>query len=496
LLIIAILAWVFASSSRRALAFSQAEVQFLFTAPITRRQLVHYKVLRAQLSSLFATLVVTLVGRPGLSRGWIVFGGTFLIMCTVNLYLTGAWLSRESLRQHGRAGLRRQAPLLMWLGAGLLVLVSLVVDSWPGLAAAASQGDLAAAIGRVGTSWPVRLVLWPFTTLIAPVLATGPAEFLRALPSALAVAALTYTWVIRADVAFEEASAAQAEQAARRPRDRAAPRAPRTTRVPFALAPQGRPEAAVIWKNLISLGRYGSLRTVVGVLAAVVGLGFVVAQRAGGVAAGLAHLSAIAAGITVFFGPQVTRNDLRQDLAQLAILKSWPVRGAALLRGEVLGPTVFLSVIALVLLVAAAPLSATLAARWQLGAWDRTSYTLAAILIASGLILTQVVIHNAMALVFPAWVQTMARRSRGVDALGQNLLMMAGLILALALAIVPAALAAGLAGATLRAVLGFIPILAIAAVAAVVMVFQNALVVEVLGGVLDKMDVSAIDPAE
>jgi predicted CDP-diglyceride synthetase/phosphatidate cytidylyltransferase len=90
----------------------------------------------------------------------------------------------------------------------------------------------------------------------------------------------------------------------------------------------------------------------------------------------------------------------------------------------------------------------------------------------------------------------MARRSRGVDALGQNLLMMAGLILALALAIVPAALAAGLAGATLRAVLGFIPILAIAAVAAVVMVFQNALVVEVLGGVLDKMDVSAIDPAE
>jgi hypothetical protein len=496
LLLLAILTWVLASASRPALAFSPSEIQFLFTAPVTRRALVHYKLLGAQLPAFITSIIVTLIARPGAGRGWIVFGGTLLVMITAKLYAAGTWLSRESLRRHGRAGVVRSAAPLALLGVALVVAVTASLRSWPELTTAASAADLAAAIRRLGASWPVRVALLPFTTLLGPVLAAGPAEAARALLPAAGVTLLTYVWAIRSDVAFEEASAAHAERAARQPRDRMAPRAPRSTRVPFELAAQGRPEAAVIWKNLISLGRYGSIRTVVSVLAAVVGVGFVVAQGAGGFAAGLARLAAFAAGVTVFFGPQITRNDLRQDLAQLAVLKSWPVRGAALLRGEVLGPTVFLSAIALVLLVAAAPLSAPLAARWHLGAWDRVSYTLAAFLIASGLILTQVVFHNAMALFFPAWVQMLGRRSRGVDALGQQLLMMAGLVVALALAVVPAGLAALFAGAVCRVTLGVVPVLIPAAVGAAVLVVQNAIVVESLGSVMDRTDVSALDPVE
>ena len=46
------------------------------------------------------------------------------------------------------------------------------------------------------------------------------------------------------------------------------------------------------------------------------------------------------AAIAVLLGPQMLRNDLRQDLARLPLLKTWPVSGAALIRGEVLAPTV------------------------------------------------------------------------------------------------------------------------------------------------------------
>ncbi len=497
LLILATLAWVFASSSRPALAFTQAEVQWLFTAPATRRQLVHYKVVRGLLPAVFTALVLTLVTRAGASpRGWIVFAGTLVALATMNLYLTGAWLGRENLRRHGRAGFVRSGLPLLFLGAALVVVAGAVAQAWPAISAVSGPAELGAIAARLGDTWPVRIALRPFTLVIHPIFAAGPGEAARALGPAVGVALLTYAWTIRSDVDFEEASAAEAERRARQPADRAVVRAPRTIRVPFALAPTGRPEAAVIWKNLISIGRYGSLRTVVAATVALVGMGFAVAQGAGGFAAGLARFAALAAGFAVFFGPQVVRNDLRLDLPHLAVLKSWPIRGAALLRGEVLGPTLFLSAIAAICLAPAVPLSAGLATRWGLGGWDRASYTIAAVLIASGLILTQVVIHNTMALIFPAWVQSTARRTRGVDMLGQQLLMMAALMLGMTIAVLPAALAGGFIALGLRAVVGFVPVVVVGAVAALVLAFQGLLIIEALGSQLDRMDVSATDPSE
>ncbi|HTL16628.1 MAG TPA: putative ABC exporter domain-containing protein, partial [Patescibacteria group bacterium] len=55
-----LLAWVL-PHERAALAFSEAEVAFLFPAPITRRGLVHFKLLRSQAAILFTTLVLMLV---------------------------------------------------------------------------------------------------------------------------------------------------------------------------------------------------------------------------------------------------------------------------------------------------------------------------------------------------------------------------------------------------------------------------------------------------
>ena len=53
----------FASTSALApIEFSRAEVQFFFQAPISRRQLLHYKLLRSQLALIFGTAFATIIG--------------------------------------------------------------------------------------------------------------------------------------------------------------------------------------------------------------------------------------------------------------------------------------------------------------------------------------------------------------------------------------------------------------------------------------------------
>ena len=69
LLIVVVLAWII-PHQRAALTFTEAEVAFLFPAPISRRGLIHFKLLRSQTAILFTALLLTLVtrraGRPRL----------------------------------------------------------------------------------------------------------------------------------------------------------------------------------------------------------------------------------------------------------------------------------------------------------------------------------------------------------------------------------------------------------------------------------------------
>ena len=56
-------------NERAALTFTEAEVAFLFPAPVSRRTLIHFKLLKSQLGILFATLIFSLLtnrfGRGG-----------------------------------------------------------------------------------------------------------------------------------------------------------------------------------------------------------------------------------------------------------------------------------------------------------------------------------------------------------------------------------------------------------------------------------------------
>jgi hypothetical protein len=203
--------------------------------------------------------------------------------------------------------------------------------------------------------------------------------------------------------------------------------------------------------------------------------------------------------MTVMVGPQIARNDLRQDLAHLATLKTWPVSSAALIRGELLAPAAILTAFAWTFILASMFLIPNIphtSAKFALLVVNRVSYGLAALLIAPALILVQLLVQNAMAILFPAWVVVGATRSRGVDVMGQRLVMQAGIWLTLLLAVVPAALVAGVVAAGVYWATGVLPVVLAAAVGAAVIFSECLLATEALGRALDRADVGCIEPTE
>jgi MFS family permease len=211
--------------------------------------------------------------------------------------------------------------------------------------------------------------------------------------------------------------------------------------------------------------------------------------------------------MTILFGPQMLRNDLRQDLANLALIKAWPIRGAAIVRGEVLAPTLVASLFTWLFILVGAVLAGRLPGRPGTAATimsngaafivpNLVSIAAAAAIIAPALILSQTVIQNALAVLFPAWVTVGASRARGIDAIGQRLLMLAGITLALIVTVIPGAVAAGAVVLIGSWLLGTRLIVLPAVMVALVVLAECWLATEVLGRVFDRTDVSSVDGVE
>jgi len=486
------LAWLWPGRRSPALAFSQADVQFLFTAPITRRRLVRYRLVRSQLASLAGSAIITLFMHPvRLAQAGMLWCGIVLIMAIVNLHLTG--ISLTAAASTGSA-VRR------WLPRAVVVMAIVAI----GVDLAARRPDAFAAGGSVMTDVTSLLagglsgmVLWPFAALARLPLADSPAAFAVALPWTLLILALNYVWVLRTDVPFEERSAELAEKVARvRTEGVQALRKPRTVATPFRLASDGRLEIALLWKNLISMGRFLSWATLLRFFVPIT-LFVTMTSRGGGRSATRADVFAtvalIVAVIATWVGPQIARADLRQDLTHLAVLKTWPLRGATLVRGEVLAPFVVLVSVAWMALAIAA--LASLGGSLGVQIEDRWSWLAAGLAIVPGLILLQLVVQNAAAVAFPSWV-AIGRGRGGVEVIGQRMLMMAGSILTLVVAVVPAALLGGTVFFAVRTLIGGMPIVLTAAVAGAVLLVEALVCTELIGAMLDRTDVTALDPAD
>jgi len=129
LMIIAAGAWLFPVDSG-LLDFSDAELQFLFPAPVSRRQLLIHRLLRSQLGMLFGAVIIGLASPSafGFSRLRIAIGA-WILLTTGKLYFTGVTLARARLGS-GSGRMRRVAwlPVVLTLGALAIVGAAIVLS--------------------------------------------------------------------------------------------------------------------------------------------------------------------------------------------------------------------------------------------------------------------------------------------------------------------------------------------------------------------------------
>lgn len=447
LLLLAALTWLL-PQKRASLVFTEAEIAFLFPAPVSRATLIRYKLGKAQLGILLTAGFVALLslrsGGPA-SAGRRAFG-MWALFTLMNLHALGAGFTQTILLGGDRVTGKRRAIYLLIALAAVAGAATWVALRAPVLQAAdlGSAQAMAHYAQRLAESPPGAALLAPFRAAARPVFAPDGRAFLWAAGPTLALLAAHYWWVVRMEVAFEESSIeASRRHAARVARMREgnpwATRPRRKARAPFPLAPRGPVAVAVLWKNLIGAGQAFSLRIWLPVCLWGLSMGYVFHRQANGSVwpSVVATSASVLAGASILVGPQLFRQDFRQDMGSIDLLKTYPVSGRQLALGQILAPLVILTSFQWLLLAIAAilfnngrGLSAGLAV-----------YGACFALVAPALNLIMLLLPNAAALLYPGWFNAAQTSGRGLEAMGQRLVLSVGLLAIFALTMIPAALA-------------------------------------------------------
>ena len=453
LLVIFTVMWV-VPAPRATLGFTEAEIAFLFPAPVTRRALVHFRLVSSQLRSLVGAALMMLF-----TNRWSFLGGNavthavgwWFIFSALNLHFHGAGFTLTRLVDLGVGPWRRRLLVAATVGAVIVAtfLQAPAGSRGPDLGTEPAFALLAQWVVDLTQTAPLAWLLWPFRAVLGPFLAPDVSAFLAALGPALLLIVLHYLWVVRSAVAFEEAAIDEAARKSERREGaetsgrRFGDRSPRSRPGPFALSGAGRPEFAFLWKNLLSTWPYFTGRILLLVATGIV-LGATWLQRSpAGLALrpGIATAAAAFALYTLIVGPQFARQDLRNDLGNVDLLKAYPLPGWQIILGELLAPT---AILAGLLWLAILTLALTLEPAGRNWAWLTPPIRVAASLglgaIVPALVSLQLLVPNAAVLLFPGWFQTTRSRGGGPEVVGQRMIFFFAQTLTMVLALIPALL--------------------------------------------------------
>jgi hypothetical protein len=433
------------------------------------------------------------------------------VLSIVNLHLLGSSFASTLLLDRGISNWRRRLLVLGVVGlvaAGVFLCLRQSLPAPPDLSGAQPDtkvfSALASYVGQVLAARPLPWLLAPFRLAVAPLFAADAKDFCLALGPVLGIIALQYVWVIRSNVAFEEASVELSRKfaervAAVRSGNWQARKPKKGKRPPFELRPAGWPAVAIFWKNLISAGQFFTGRAWFYLIWITVIAGVVMRSGArhsdGG--AFLAIMAVSLGLISVIYGPQILRHDFRQDLRVADVLKMYPMPGWQMVLGEILAPAAILAGAQWALLLVAFLLFPASATHAPVPAVLRIAVALSAALVLPCVDFIALLLPNAAALIFPAWVQLGKDTPRGFETMGQQLILMFGQIIVLTLSLLPAALAGAAAGFIAWFLFGKVLAAAVvpgAVAAALVLAAEAALGVHLLGKAFEHFDWSEGTP--
>ncbi|HWW86773.1 MAG TPA: putative ABC exporter domain-containing protein [Vicinamibacterales bacterium] len=481
------------------LEFSDAEVNFLFTAPMTRRQLLVHRLLRSQLGLLFTALISSVISPAGSMAGRVRFAvAMWIVLVTARLYFTGVSLARTRLvapsaRPHPLAWI----PLAV-VTAYVIVLGGAFLKTLSQLSAASPMTIASTLEREVISRGPGHVVLWPFLQLAAPFFAQSTTAFLGSLVVPIAILVVIFVWVLKTDGAVQEAAAAAIEKRAAKSRAGNAPSV-RARPTGLTLAPHGSPEGVFFWKNGVQTLRAGGLtlvRYIVPLVAivAVVASSWLARTHGRGGAALACAVAMATSGFLMVLGPQVVRTDLRGDLRHIDLLKTWPVRSASVIRGEMLWPATMVTCGSWLGIVCATMFSE--AAFPQVSLVTRLAAAAGAMLVAPALVFAQYLVQNSAAVFFPAWIAVGDQRPRGLEAMGQRLIMLSGVMVTMLLMFVPGVIAGGVLWLVFERIIGTAVVVPAAAVCSAIVLAEVVVGSEALAPAYERLDLMSIERAE
>jgi ABC-2 type transport system permease protein len=439
-LLLMILAWALPADSG-GLEFSETEIAFLFPAPLRRRDILLYKIVRAQPQAMFSALIMTVLGwwRNGL------FVGVWAAISVLSVYFTMVSLGRARLRLMHVGFLARLAGV-----AAILAGLYWLAKSQFGAVHFAARKTGPAVIKALAAAAPFHKPLFRVILFIPRLIASAaiPASagmLVTAIPSVLVLGVAFYYIAAGLNVSFEEASiAASSKKAARQERTKGQRSGTfvmfRRAPAPFQLRETGPVETAVVWKNLIALMRNSIAWVVVFAAAMAFMLGISLWAHQMTTYTVIGTMLIFMSCIFPLLGPNVFTNDLRLDMPRLEVLKSYPITGERLIAAEIAAPLVVISILE-ILFATSASIMIGMGEVNKLTKFVATpQFIVGVLLLTLPVCAVQLVIRNSIPVLFPAWAMRSKDEPRGFVMMGQRLVTMAGNIFVLAVALIPAAI--------------------------------------------------------
>jgi hypothetical protein len=350
------------SAGEKAIAFTGGEVDFLFPGPFTRRQLMLFKLVKGAFISILSGLVISI---PILRNAtyWIAcyLGCAFSLMF-VQYAGTVALLIGQSVGERTRA---RGKLLVVAVIVGLIVLALHSVAGphwWDALMA-----DPRDMLQKFAVTLPGRILLAPFYVLTMVLTADDLANQLPLWTLvAVAMNGALVALILVLDSGFMEAAAGASERRYERMRrfrsggalnasvgaEPGAKPASDRSRRPLPMLPWLGGAGPIAWRQLTHARRAGkSLLIVLLLLAASVGPIFIASARNDNPLAVTIPVLSILAWMSILLA-SVLRFDFRADLDSIETLKTLPLRPSAVAAGQLIAPTLVMTLIHWIVVVA------------------------------------------------------------------------------------------------------------------------------------------------